>query len=225
MFGRRAFTLIELLVVIAIIAILAAILFPVFARAREKARQSSCLSNVKQISLAMKMYIQDYDNVCMPVSTRAGGHYASSVTYWVEMAQPYIKNWQIMICPSGSRPETVTSRLTGEEIPYLISGDCGYGMNQNFGWKPSTPIREMAVPEPANTIVFADGTYIATHPFWWTYSGGYYFLSARHNDGMNCGFLDGHAKWLNENSAKDYDLWCFEGALWEDRCTSIGWTP
>src|SRR6478672_5928066 len=99
---RRGFTLIELLVVIAIIAILAAILFPVFAQARENARKTVCLSNNKQIGLAMTMYTQDYDNRYPPqrtdgmVSMAAGG---KEGTYY-DALLPYEKNQQIWLCPA-----------------------------------------------------------------------------------------------------------------------------
>jgi prepilin-type N-terminal cleavage/methylation domain-containing protein/prepilin-type processing-associated H-X9-DG protein len=111
----RGFTLIELLVVIAIIAILAAILFPVFAQAREAARKSSCLSNVKQIGTAAAMYCQDYDEVlpetgwdgpCSSPLPNASGYYAvddqyfSGVFSFPMATQPYVKNWQVFTCPS-----------------------------------------------------------------------------------------------------------------------------
>src|SRR5437868_10369237 len=92
--SEDGFTLIELLVVIAIIAILAAILFPVFAQAREKARAISCLSNLKQAGLALSMYTQDYDETTLPQRTGAG--------YWYVTIQAYVKNWNMMVCPSRS---------------------------------------------------------------------------------------------------------------------------
>lgn len=110
---RYGFTLIELLVVIAIIAILAAILFPVFAQAREKARQTSCLSNAKQMGLAGIMYAQDYDEIlpetgwqgpCSdPVTGVATDTQYSGVASFPIASAPYIKNWSIFKCPSDSQ--------------------------------------------------------------------------------------------------------------------------
>ena len=98
---RKGFTLIELLVVIAIIAILAAILFPVFARAREKARQTSCLSNLKEIALAFNMYVSDYDERTPPGGgwTDPSGN-EPGPAYWQLRIEPYLKNTQILNCPS-----------------------------------------------------------------------------------------------------------------------------
>src|SRR5947208_12406720 len=102
---RRAFTLIELLVVIAIIAILAAILFPVFAQAREKARQSACLSQCKQWGIASELYKQDYDGTICAWSSKAVNDKGKLVDiYWSEMLQPYMKNRNIGVCPSDPDP-------------------------------------------------------------------------------------------------------------------------
>src|SRR5580692_13126888 len=101
----RAFTLIELLVVIAILAILAAILFPVFSQAREKARATSCLSNCRQLGLAITMYADDHDEA-FPCSCMQGmmGMNAANMQSWLDTTQPYIKNYSIFRCPSDSSP-------------------------------------------------------------------------------------------------------------------------
>ena len=124
---RRGFTLIELLVVIAIIAILAAILFPVFAKAREKARQSSCLSNLKQLGLAALSYAQDYDETMM--YHRCSSLYPAAC-YWEE-AYPYMKNSQLLKCPSNST--------------YRTSGG---GLTFNFGEPAPPPVRRPPPPHP-----------------------------------------------------------------------------
>jgi prepilin-type N-terminal cleavage/methylation domain-containing protein/prepilin-type processing-associated H-X9-DG protein len=187
---RTGFTLIELLVVIAIIAILAAILFPVFARAREKARQTSCLSNVKQISLGIVMYTQDYDNV-FPVSRNPQN--PSSVDYWYEMIMPYVKNEQVFVCPSAA-----------DEDP-------GYGWNYDalgYGSSSSThAVSRTQIDRPSQTLMLVDaGNYIVYHPHrygnqWYdppTDNTLFYFnhLGVRHNEGSNIGYCDGHAKWM-----------------------------
>jgi prepilin-type N-terminal cleavage/methylation domain-containing protein/prepilin-type processing-associated H-X9-DG protein len=112
---KRAFTLIELLVVIAIIAILAAILFPVFAKAREKARQSSCTNNCKQIGIAWLQYIQDYDEETVPYTTN-GSTGGGTGFCWVQIIQPYIKNTQVFMCPSNVVD-------VGGGVAYTMNGD------------------------------------------------------------------------------------------------------
>jgi len=117
--SRKGFTLIELLVVIAIIAILAAILFPVFAKAREKARQSSCLANVKQLSLGMLMYSADYDQTFpMIFSTINGGELSSggTVRLWATVVFPYLSNKNIFQCPSYSASASDATFLGGSTI-------------------------------------------------------------------------------------------------------------
>ncbi len=103
--GKQAFTLIELLVVIAIIAILAAILFPVFARARENARRASCQSNLKQIGLGIMQYTQDYDET-LPYAAMVGSsvtkNFCDTYPIWADVVQPYTKSLQLFRCPSNS---------------------------------------------------------------------------------------------------------------------------
>jgi prepilin-type N-terminal cleavage/methylation domain-containing protein/prepilin-type processing-associated H-X9-DG protein len=121
--SRRGFTLIELLVVIAIIAILAAILFPVFAQAREKARAATCLSNIKQLALGISMYAQDYDE-SMPYNYAYEGQITGGncvqrtpivLRWWQDFVRPYIKNEQVYLCPSGGTGRVFYS--TGRTAP------------------------------------------------------------------------------------------------------------
>jgi prepilin-type N-terminal cleavage/methylation domain-containing protein len=145
---RTGFTLIELLVVIAIIAILAAILFPVFAQAREKARGISCLSNLKQLGLSFEMYLEDYDEV-MPINRQCvGGVAAGDITCveglntqgWVDMVEPYIKNNGILKCPDDGTP-VINPQPVGYVISATVSNRTNlnrtsYGKNNNLGNVP-----------------------------------------------------------------------------------------
>jgi prepilin-type N-terminal cleavage/methylation domain-containing protein/prepilin-type processing-associated H-X9-DG protein len=201
---RKGFTLIELLVVIAIIAILAAILFPVFARAREKARQSSCLSNIKQISLGALMYAQDYDEA-VPESLDRDQH-----SYWFEKIMPYVMNEQVFVCPS-----TTSTSMTGWNYG-LVNQTSGYrGSTRTFTHPDghsvagrATPIMLAEVRAPAETAYISDAQYYVTDIGFWTHGGSpypqvggaYYWVDGRHNQGANVGFYDGHAKWLSSTS-------------------------
>ena len=197
---RRGFTLIELLVVIAIIAILAAILFPVFARAREKARQASCQANVKEIVLAELMYSQDYDETLSfgysDMTAALGQRYE-----WVDLLQPYIKNTQIFKCPSDSAAVVVWN-TTGLASSYMINARMCTG-----GWGVSNA----AVVAPASTVLLCDGGCAPltglTGPDPNTVREGCWLLSdwqvgdvnwgytnPRHNGTSNVGFADGHVK-------------------------------
>jgi prepilin-type N-terminal cleavage/methylation domain-containing protein/prepilin-type processing-associated H-X9-DG protein len=183
----RGFTLIELLVVIAIIAILAAILFPVFARARAKAQQASCLSNVKQITLGHLMYVQDYDERF--VNYRIQG----TSTYWDDKIYAYIKNPDVFVCPSRPLDGSVTYGYPS----YMWNARLG-----DFG-------------KPAESVMLHDSmnqySYNPTTSYGDTYDGYIYYLSddhvPPHLDGLNLSFVDGHSKYMNARSTYDADIW------------------
>jgi prepilin-type N-terminal cleavage/methylation domain-containing protein/prepilin-type processing-associated H-X9-DG protein len=149
----RGFTLIELLVVIAIIAILAAILFPVFARARENARRASCQSNLKQIGLAVMQYTQDYDEQ-YPVA-RLNGPSTGTRLMWVASTMPYMKSYQLYKCPSDANdtPNVSNWWLPAGVAPFRSS----YGYNINFGYENVPPQVSLArVQSPATTVMATD---------------------------------------------------------------------
>lgn len=178
---RNGFTLIELLVVIAIIAILAAILFPVFARAREKARQSSCLSNVKQLMLGTLMYTQDYDEMLVPYITNPAGEYAGGQTYlgWTYLIEPYVKNEQVFICPSKSG--TQYSHANYLNIP------TGYGIRMTRTGKALA-----SITEPSMTFFYIDCTQFQHDDD--MDDRGLERIDHRHNEMANIAFVDGHCK-------------------------------
>lgn len=136
--GKSAFTLIELLVVIAIIAILAAILFPVFAQAREKARATSCLSNEKQLALGIIQYIQDYDE-SFPINPQADNttNYDYDQT-WIVNVQPYIKSYGVFLCPDDNHtvPVSGASGYSGPKDSYVSNSALGYDWEFGGGWTP-----------------------------------------------------------------------------------------
>jgi len=203
---RRGFTLIELLVVIAIIAILAAILFPVFARAREAARQSSCNSNVRQLSTAILMYVQDYDEL-LPAANCDG---LSSGQDWNISCQPYMKNVGIFRCPSqtpttGMQIVPGAANPCGGGRPNLPTGFTGHYMN--YGFNLVRPLGSLASINQVSSqfMLMEAGT-----PWAWTMlnedgtaqlntyvpGNGY---SNRHNEGANVSFIDGHVKWFKQD--------------------------
>jgi prepilin-type N-terminal cleavage/methylation domain-containing protein/prepilin-type processing-associated H-X9-DG protein len=198
---KSGFTLIELLVVIAIIAILAAILFPVFARAREKARQASCLSNLKQIALGVMMYAQDFDEL-LPYYQRPFG------VAWYDDLQPYLKNRGITVCPSKR-----------DWNPSHATHKTGYGLNETVfpsGLGSPTPPASVSLAQiyaPSETIGGADKNQGNAYIVGTSFSGSVawpYNVDTRHNDGANFFFLDGHAKWMARNAD-----WSTSDTLWD----------
>ncbi|WP_309711543.1 DUF1559 domain-containing protein [Armatimonas sp.] len=219
--SRRAFTLIELLVVIAIIAILAAILFPVFAQARAKARQTSCLSNLKQIGTGLMMYTQDYDETLAGNDFAGNGYVAGQgrnlgfmeplvpgvpVTFrnWARDVQPYIKNFGVLQCPST----TPRSTFSGGNPPF---NECNKGLfptcqNTSYALNGIAESRSIAaIPAPADIIYLEEFSIFtrtaqarpqrtgATTTVFNQFN--HILYNSHHNEGSNLLYCDGHAKW------------------------------
>jgi prepilin-type N-terminal cleavage/methylation domain-containing protein/prepilin-type processing-associated H-X9-DG protein len=211
---RRGFTLIELLVVIAIIAILASILFPVFARAREKARQSSCLANVKQLGIAIQMYTDDYDET-LPRYSNGTVMVSGSpqIQTWARVIKPYVKNNQLYICPSKK-----TNGWMFEDDTDKVWAPCGYGVNDAYVF-PGTGYSVVSLAQfedPASTITLSEryqlNTAIIYAPVLRGGAGANppCNVDCRHNDGANFLFLDGHAKYMPKGGA-----WRTTDEMWD----------
>ena len=218
---RRGFTLIELLIIIAIIALLAAILFPVFGRAHEQARRSTCQSNLKQIGLGVMQYLQDYDE-CYPLAIYGS---ANDGRGWAVIVQPYIKSLAVYQCPSDR---------TEPELDRSLEGYSDYWYNAALSWNKSTAspsyktaTKQSALLFPSLTIMNGDGTGGSDHSrgsyrmngclngggAGATYSEndpGFYSCTTtglvtangsgnsvnKHFQGHNLCFADGHVKWF-----------------------------
>jgi len=220
---KRGFTLIELLVVIAIIAILAAILFPVFAKAREKARQSSCQSNLKQLGLAMLQYAQDYDERFCPMGTMSfplasnnpvvpedrdfnfnAGTYNVWYHSWASLIYPYVRNTQVYLCPS-----------TTYHCYKVAYGLPTYGVAPGGGWVTIFPSdtgpNQGQILRPAEICMITEkstgGGYQYVLSLSTSASVSYYACGAPHNEGMNIAFFDGHVKWMKKSEPASYQGW------------------
>ena len=204
---RKGFTLIELLVVIAIIAILAAILFPVFARARAKAQQNSCLSNLKQLQLGMLMYASDNSQMYPP--GQVGGTFTSGLPAggagavdWPSEIYPYVKNVQIFMCPSD---QTTTGSIvwagtanTVTNLSYAANNACSAALDAIISY-PSEMLCMMDAIQPNGFVQYNQP--LATELGQICTSG--LATNARHNLGINTSYMDGHAKWISLASIPD----------------------
>jgi prepilin-type N-terminal cleavage/methylation domain-containing protein/prepilin-type processing-associated H-X9-DG protein len=225
----KGFTLIELLVVIAIIAILAAILFPVFAQAREKARSSSCQSNLKQIMTAFLMYAQDYDERAVIATTPCwGGSNESKINYPARL-QPYIKNWALFACPSFSSGQCSNGSIPHFWVNYWISQGVNppdfvlsYGYHEGISnaCGGGNMAKTASWEHPAELVLFGDSRGLYTP--WCEYQNILTRLAyanecavqcnptrmldqnTRHTGGSNLAFADGHVKWMRAQAIKRY---------------------
>ncbi len=209
--SRSGFTLIELLVVIAIIAILAAILFPVFGRARENARRTACLSNMKQVGLGLMQYVQDYDEMT-PKGRPPGGAVVNfgepnAQGAYLSLLTPYTKSFQIYACPSAP-PNATTARPTAVSDTNFFGN--GVMMQRNVASVPNTAeiiyIQEnwqrtnIAYQRPAFNGNLTTPRYYAWHQ--WGGTPAREFYSNVHFEGGNLLFVDGHAKWRRYTSIR-----------------------
>ncbi len=187
---RRGFTLIELLVVIAIIAILAAILFPVFARAREKARETSCLSNVKQIMLGMLMYVQDHDG-SYPLAYFNHPSLPGGGMSWAMAVMPYVKQdvrEGIWWCPSSGLDRGLWQSGHSAYVQYGLNAQIDYGVSP-----PS--LHESQIEYPSQSVAIGETRQSGTNNGWYQWFGfGSAHTRYSHDDRQNLGFCDGHAK-------------------------------
>jgi prepilin-type N-terminal cleavage/methylation domain-containing protein/prepilin-type processing-associated H-X9-DG protein len=209
---RKGFTLIELLVVIAIISILAAVLFPVFAKAREKARQTSCLNNEKQLALGMMQYVQDYDEI-FPTPQPTAWSSNPTEAVWAQCIYPYVKSYGVYACPDDPN---------ASGIP-LADNLCSYQFNQCLvggdGSHTASPITGQSyagnglsnIAAPTSVILFNENGFEGTGINCCAISnanatnylgvngvyGAYLCASTWHSNGTCMAFVDGHVKWYS----------------------------
>ncbi|HLJ54462.1 MAG TPA: DUF1559 domain-containing protein [Chthonomonadaceae bacterium] len=212
---RSAFTLIELLVVIAIIAILAAILFPVFAQAREKARASSCVSNLKQITTSLLMYSQDFDEALCP--DEIPGQPTAQV--WDMLIQPYVKNQQVFKCPDwvAVTNNTATGRILSYGMNYRLTEFSTVTRDDVQSlWYPSVPLGIAQLRTPAQTVWIMDNAKVTnpaaqvTHqedPSKWILN----MTGVASQGGWNA---DGYVRFPQDPPDQGYISCCYNGDPW-----------
>jgi len=213
--GKKGFTLIELLVVIAIIAILAAILFPVFAKARDKARSAMCMSNMKQLGLAILQYVQDYDEIYPGAFTKVPASPYNGMECIPTSLNPYPKSTGIWQCPTNSQPGLYDNfgyhnlwhcySFSAQVVPPWWW--CAAEGQDAGGFYDRYPSKLAGIKAPAETILALEYDWKVTaweSPSWyhcgWLCYNGMRPGCALHNNGTNIIWADGHVKWYNINA-------------------------
>lgn len=200
--ARSGFTLIEVLVVLGILAVLFAILFPVFTRARASAVNASCVSQLSQLYKAAKMYSDDHDRSMVPARTRVVSTGTQGIT-WCVLLQPYMKSDQILVCPADDEPRATASSVCKPHsygINYLLS------YNSAWGAYPFV-VTLSSVSRVSDIILFFDldtrqdamGASYQSHRV--------SRVAARHNERANFAYLDGHVKSLSPQSVDNMRAW------------------
>jgi prepilin-type processing-associated H-X9-DG protein/prepilin-type N-terminal cleavage/methylation domain-containing protein len=201
---KKRFTLIELLVVIAIIAILAAMLLPALSQARSKAKQASCLSQLKQLDLGLVMYADDYDGTLMLRSVILGmpqGSQGTNVNWWRFYVQPYVSDWSVFVCPTGVK-------FTDSQ-----AADSRLQFHRTYGYNAALANRMIeTITKPASLLSLSDSSHWDANgcsgrsTAWASLhnrvsgcnandSGNWVPICTRHSNGSNIAYLDGHAEW------------------------------
>ena len=229
---RSAFTLIELLVVIAIIAILAAILFPVFARARENARRSSCQSNLKQIGLGILQYAQDYDERFPGRNTGVGAF--GDAQSWRRVIYPYVKSTQIFACPSNTGNSSLENDSSAASLAALPAGAptfprsyaCNGGDTSGYGGGTAPMLinggvnlsqlddsaRTVLVTESGSGWIYSEMNLSDNNTFFTGHLGQVNFL-----------FADGHVKSLKPSATSNPNMWNVEENTGDNNATLVGY--
>lgn len=216
---RRGFTLIELLVVIAIIAVIAAMLFPVFSKTRAKARQTTCASNLRQLSIAVFAYAQDYDESLPFLAYNDRDHLGED---WQTSTRSYVKSADIWQCPDASEYSTSGTYCRSFGLPYMLEPS-GYSYNETAAasttsgqidpdgptnGKSFAPAYLAQCGHPSQTLLFMDKGYGALFTPWTQWEARSQsacqeedkYISGPHQEGKNVAFADGHVRWMKGNA-------------------------